>query len=85
MKKRMVIASLLGLILVLAMSVPAMARHTPQNSHHHHLVLPNGTCLDIVSVHTGMDHAKDNTDGVSRVEIHHNFGPHTLGCADGLH
>ncbi len=83
MKKRMVIASLLGLILVLAMSVPAMARHTPQNSHHHHLVLPNGRCLDIVSVHDGMSHADDQT--VSRVGIFHNFGPHTLGCADGLH
>ncbi len=83
MKKRMVIASILGLILALAMGAPALARHTPQNSHHHHLVLPTGRCLDIVSVHDGMSHADNQT--VSRVEIYHNFGAHGAGCADGLH
>ncbi len=55
MKKRIVIASIMGLILALAMGVPAMANHTPQDTHHHHIHLPNGNCIDIVSLHTAME------------------------------
>ncbi len=80
MKKKLILASLLGLILVLAMGAPAMARHTPRDTHHHHIILPNGTCLDIVSVHDGMKHADDQT--VSAVVFHHEFSHGGTGCSE---
>ncbi len=51
MKKRIVIASIMGLILALAMGSTALANHTPRDTHHHHIILPNGDCLDIVAIH----------------------------------
>lgn len=74
MKKRIVIASILGLILALAMGVPAMAISShPPGSHHHHIHLPNGTCLEITSKHSGFKHADDSN---ARVQHHHSLlGP----------
>ncbi len=67
--KKLVIASVMGLILAMAMSVPALADHPPE-SHHHHIHLPNGKCLSITSLHEGMKRA-DQTPAA--VEIHHGF------------
>jgi hypothetical protein len=78
MKKRIVIASILGLVMALAMGVPAMASHPP-DTHHHHIVLPNGKCLDLTALHEGFKHADDTP---AAVEFYHNFGPHGAGCAD---
>ncbi len=69
MKKRIVIVSLLALILTLAMGGTALASHPPE-THHHHIHLPNGTCLDIVSKHDGMKRADDSN---AAVEFHHAF------------
>ncbi len=51
MKKRIVIASILGLVMAMAMGVPAMAKHTPQETHHHHIILPNGNCVEAPAIH----------------------------------
>ncbi len=67
--KKLIIASIMGLILALAMGVPALASHPP-GSHHHHIHLPNGTCLDIVSKHDGMKRADDSS---AAVVFHHAF------------
>ncbi len=72
MKKRIIIGSLLGLILALAVSVPAMADHPP-GTHHHHIALPNGTCLHLTALHDGFSRADNQT--VSAVTFYHGSGP----------
>ncbi len=54
MKKRIVIASIMGLILALAMGSTALASHPRQNhagGHHHRIILPNGNCVDAPADH----------------------------------
>ncbi len=67
MKKRIVIGALLGLILALAVAAPALANHTPRDTHHHHIILPDGTCLDIVAIHKA---------GIKSAVIHHGTCDH---------
>lgn len=77
MKKKIVIASILGLVMMLAMSVPAMATHDPQDSkpdawkhHHHSITLPNGDCLNIPAYHTAFNNA-EKQNGNARVSFYH--------------
>lgn len=55
MKKRIVIASILGLVMAMAMSVPAMAAHPDGGHHAHHIHHPNGNCIEIASLHSAIN------------------------------
>ncbi len=64
MKKRILLALVLGLILALAMGAPALAEHNPtRDHHHHHIHLPNENCVDVPATHKAggkspaLDHA----------------------------
>jgi len=83
MKKRIVIGSLLGLIMALAMGVPAMASHPP-DTHHHHILLPNGKCLEITALHDGFRNA-DNQNGNAAVEFHHDYQHGGTVCLEAGH
>ncbi len=51
MKKKLILGSIIGLVLALAMGSTALAHH-PASPHHHHINLPNGDCLDLPATHT---------------------------------
>jgi hypothetical protein len=80
MKKKIVIGSLLGLILALAMAAPAMAHH-PAATHHHHIVLPNGKCVTPPATHGSFGNA-DDQNGNAAVVFHHDYQHGGTVCSE---